>query len=30
MAFKIAGSIGMQEGAKKSGMSLLEPIMKLE
>ena len=30
MAFKIAGSIGLQEGAKKAGMNLLEPIMKLE
>ena len=28
MAFKIAGSIGLQEGAKKAGMNLLEPIMK--
>ncbi|MBP9815787.1 elongation factor G [Candidatus Woesebacteria bacterium] len=30
MAFKIAGSIGLQEGAKKAGLSLLEPIMKME
>ena len=30
MAFKVAGSIALQEGAKKAGMDLLEPIMKLE
>lgn len=30
MAFKVAGSIALQEGAKRAGMSLLEPIMKLE
>lgn len=30
MAFKIAGSIALQEGAKKAGLQLLEPIMKLE
>ncbi len=30
MAFKIAGSICVKEGAKKAGMTLLEPIMKVE
>jgi len=30
MAFKIAGSMALQEGCKKSGAVLLEPIMKLE
>ncbi len=30
MAFKIAGSIGLQEGSKKAGLSLLEPVMKME
>jgi elongation factor G len=30
MAFKIAGSMALQEAAKKAGLSLLEPIMKLE
>ena len=30
MAFKIAGSIGLQEGSKKAGLTLLEPIMKVE
>jgi elongation factor G len=30
MAFKIAGSMGLQEGAKKAGLALLEPIMKME
>lgn len=30
MAFKIAGSIAFQEGAKRAGAILLEPIMKLE
>lgn len=30
MAFKVAGSIALQEGAKKAGLTLLEPIMKLE
>ncbi len=30
MAFKIAGSIALQEGCKKAGAVLLEPIMKLE
>lgn len=30
MAFKVAGSIALQEGAKRAGLQLLEPIMKLE
>lgn len=30
MAFKIAGSMALQEGAKKAGAHMLEPIMKLE
>jgi len=30
MAFKIAGSIGFKEGAKKANAVLLEPIMKVE
>ncbi len=30
IAFKIAGSMAFQDGAKKAGMILLEPIMKLE
>ncbi|MCB1196718.1 elongation factor G, partial [bacterium] len=30
MAFKVAGSIALQEGAKRAGIELLEPIMKLE
>ena len=30
MAFKIAGSMGLKEAAKKAGMVLLEPIMKVE
>lgn len=30
IAFQIAGSMGLQDGAKKAGMILLEPIMKLE
>ncbi len=30
MAFKIAGSIGFREGARKAGPVLLEPIMKVE
>ena len=30
MAFKIAGSMAFQEGCKKAGAILLEPIMKLE
>ena len=30
MAFKIAGSIGFKEGAKKAGPVLLEPIMAVE
>ncbi len=29
-AFKIAGSIGFQEAAKKAGLVLLEPMMKVE
>ena len=29
-AFKIAGSIAFQEGAKRAGLVLLEPIMKVE
>jgi elongation factor G len=29
-AFEIAGSMAFQEGAKKAGISLLEPIMKVE
>jgi elongation factor G len=29
-AFEIAGSIAFQEGAKKAGMQLLEPMMKVE
>lgn len=29
-AFKIAGSIAFQEAAKKAGLVLLEPIMKVE
>jgi len=29
-AFKIAGSIGMQEGVKRASPVLLEPIMKVE
>jgi len=29
-AFKIAGSMAFQDGAKKAGLVLLEPIMKLE
>ncbi|MGZ5966988.1 MAG: elongation factor G [Polyangiales bacterium] len=29
-AFEIAGSMALQEGAKKSGIHLLEPIMKVE
>ncbi len=30
MAFKIAGSIGFKEGARKAGPVLLEPVMKVE
>lgn len=30
LAFKIAGSMAFQDAAKKAGMALLEPIMKLE
>ncbi|MFN4212365.1 MAG: elongation factor G [Microgenomates group bacterium] len=30
IAFKIAGSMALQEAAKKAGLTLLEPIMKLE
>jgi len=30
LAFKIAGSIGLQEGAKRASPILLEPIMRLE
>jgi elongation factor G len=30
MAFKIAGSMALQAGAKKAGLALLEPIMKVE
>lgn len=30
IAFKIAGSMALQDGTKKSGLVLLEPIMKLE
>ena len=30
MAFKIAGSLGLKNAAKKAGMVLLEPIMKVE
>jgi elongation factor G len=30
MAFKIAGSMAFKEAAKKSGIALLEPIMKVE
>jgi len=29
-AFEIAGSLGFQEGAKKAGIELLEPVMKVE
>jgi len=29
-AFKIAGSLAVQEAAKKAGISLLEPVMKVE
>ncbi|GIW64248.1 MAG: elongation factor G [Patescibacteria group bacterium] len=30
IAFKIAGSMALQEAAKKAGLTLLEPIMRLE
>ncbi len=30
IAFKIAGSMALQDGAKKAGLTLIEPIMKLE
>lgn len=30
MAFKIAGSMGLKDGAKKAGLALLEPIMAVE
>jgi len=30
MAFKIAGSLGFKEGARKAGAILLEPVMKVE
>ena len=30
VAFKIAGSLAMQDAAKKAGLDLLEPIMKVE
>jgi len=30
MAFKIAGSMGVKEGARKAGAVLLEPVMKVE
>lgn len=30
IAFKIAGSMALQDGVKKAGLTLLEPIMKLE
>lgn len=30
IAFKIAASMGLNDGAKKAGLTLLEPIMKLE
>jgi elongation factor G len=30
MAFKIAGSMALQEGVKKAGPTLLEPVMKVE
>lgn len=30
MAFKIAGSMALQDGSKKAGLVLLEPIMKVE
>lgn len=30
LAFKIAGSMALQQGAKQAGLTLLEPIMKVE
>ncbi len=30
MAFKIAGSMGIQDGVKSANPVLLEPVMKLE
>jgi len=30
MAFKIAGSMALQAGAKRAGMALLEPMMEIE
>lgn len=30
MSFKMAGSLGMRDGLSRAGMSLLEPIMKVE
>lgn len=30
LSFKMAGSLGMREGVAKAGMTLLEPIMKVE
>lgn len=30
IAFKVAGSMALTDGAKKAGLTLLEPIMKLE
>jgi len=30
MAFKLAGSMGFREGAKKANPVILEPIMKVE
>ena len=30
MAFKIAGSMALQEAARKAGVKLLEPIMEVE
>jgi elongation factor G len=30
MAFKIAGSMAIQDAAKKAGIAILEPVMKVE
>ncbi len=30
MAFKIAGSMALKDGAKKAGVKLLEPVMTVE
>jgi elongation factor G len=30
MAFKIAGSMALKDGAKKAGIKLLEPVMEVE